>query len=185
MFCPGDLEEDNPFSPDNDRMEILIDYLSHGKKVFSVEYLTDESIMEQFLTAASDNGFVPYITNRDLGTLHDGTLTDINNENPNIVSKFILFQNYPNPINPATTIKYSIPQFKSPLPRREFRGGLRIVTLKVYAVLGKEVATLVNKHHRPGHYEVKWDATGFPSGVYIYRLTAGEYLTSRMMLMLK
>jgi photosystem II stability/assembly factor-like uncharacterized protein len=96
---------------------------------------------------------------------------------------FLLEQNYPNPFNPVTTIKYSIPRStSSPLPGGG-RGGL--VTLKVYNTLGEEVATLVNEHQSAGRYEVKFNGSNLPSGVYIYRLSSGRYSSAKKLLLLK
>jgi photosystem II stability/assembly factor-like uncharacterized protein len=80
---------------------------------------------------------------------------NISNETPN---NFSLSQNYPNPFNPSTNIKYQITNNK-------------LVTLKIYDILGKEVAMLVNEKQSPGVYEVTWDASQFPSGVYVYQLS--------------
>jgi len=85
---------------------------------------------------------------------------------------FMLYQNYPNPFNPATTIRYTIPE------RRQ-------VILKVYNTLGQEVAALVNEVIEPGLHEVLFDASSLPSGVYIYRIEAGEYVESKKLLFLK
>jgi hypothetical protein len=84
---------------------------------------------------------------------------------------FSLEQNYPNPFNPSTTIEFHIPEARSQ------KSEVRIVTLKVYSMLGQEVATLVNEELKPGSYNVPWDAAGIPSGVYFYRLSACQ--TSR------
>ncbi len=73
-------------------------------------------------------------------------------------SVFSLSQNYPNPFNPTTIIKFTI-------------SDLRFTILKIYDVLGNEVATLVNEEKVAGIYEVEFDATGIPSGIYFYRLT--------------
>ena len=70
-------------------------------------------------------------------------------------------QNYPNPFNPITTIKYSIAKPE-------------LVTLKVYDILGKEIATLVNESQKSGNYEVEFNASNFASGVYFYRLQSGN-----------
>ena len=59
------------------------------------------------------------------------------------------------------------------------------ITLKVYDVLGREVATLVNEQKRPGNYKVKWDASGFSSGIYLYKLSAGIFTETKKMLILK
>jgi hypothetical protein len=85
--------------------------------------------------------------------------------------EFVLYQNYPNPFNPSTTIRFTIPDS-------------RFTSLRIYNLLGEEVATLVNEVKQPGQYEVKWDAEGLVSGVYLYRLEAGEFReTKRMVLM--
>jgi len=90
-----------------------------------------------------------------------------------------LYQNYPNPFNPSTTIYYSIPD----LPAG--RQGLSFVTLKVYDVLGNEIATLVNEEKPIGNYTVEFDATNLPSGIYFYQLRAGNYVETRKMVLMK
>ena len=87
-------------------------------------------------------------------------------------SEFALEQNFPNPFNPFTVILYSLPVM-SP------------VTLKVYNVLGQDVATLVNESRQPGSYEVEWNARGLSSGVYFYRLQAGEFVETRKLVLIK
>jgi hypothetical protein len=94
-----------------------------------------------------------------------------------LVEKYSLSQNYPNPFNPSTTISFSIPE-KS------------FVTLKVYDMLGREIATLVNEELEPGSFEKTFEASSFSSGVYIYRITTmkdGKILfnESKQMLLIK
>lgn len=96
----------------------------------------------------------------------------------NLSREFSLSQNYPNPFNPVTTIKYSLPSVNS-------SGGRDLVTLKVYDVLGNEIRTLVSEEQSPGFHKVIFDAENLPSGVYIYRLTAGSYSSSRKLILLK
>ena len=81
-------------------------------------------------------------------------------------------QNYPNPFNPSTTIEFSLP-----------RAGY--ITLRIYSVLGEEVANLSEGDHAPGTFKATWDASGMPSGVYFYRLTAGEYVQTRKMVLMR
>ncbi len=95
---------------------------------------------------------------------------------------FTLSQNYPNPFNPTTIIKYSIPSELSPLPGG-VRGGL--VTLKVYDILGREISTLVNKNQKPGNYEVEFNGSKLASGIYFYRLKAGNYIATKKFVLLK
>jgi hypothetical protein len=87
-------------------------------------------------------------------------------------SDYKLFQNYPNPFNPSTNIKF---QIKDP----------RLVTLKVYNILGKEIATLVNEKQSPGVYEVTWDGSGFASGIYFYKLQADDFSEVKKMILIK
>ena len=87
-------------------------------------------------------------------------------------SEFVLEQNYPNPFNPSTTIKFSITE-----PAK--------VTLKIYDILGREVRTLVNETKNAGNYVVDFDASGFASGMYIYKITAGNFTASKKMMLLK
>jgi hypothetical protein len=101
-------------------------------------------------------------------------------------NNFTLSQNYPNPFNPTTTIKFKIPQ--SPLPGGDGRGGL--VTLKVYDVLGNEIATLVNAEKPAGSYEVEFNShsgsvRNLPSGIYFYRLTVGRFADTKKLILLK
>ena len=101
----------------------------------------------------------------------DTTVVSVKNE-INIPNQFYLSQNYPNPFNPTTIIEYSI-------PNNEY------VTLKVFDILGREIATLVNEQKSAGSYKVNFNAENLPSGVYIYKLSSGNYTTSRKMLMIK
>lgn len=86
--------------------------------------------------------------------------------------RFVLEQNYPNPFNPSTTIGFKIRDYG-------------FVTLKVYDVLGREVATLVKEEKEPGRYAVTWNATGVPSGTYLYRLTTGTGSQTRKLLLIR
>jgi hypothetical protein len=90
---------------------------------------------------------------------------------------FVLFQNYPNPFNPSTKIKFSVP------PSKEARG--MIARLCIYDILGREVALLVYKRLNPGTYEVEWNASGFASGVYFYKLVTDKYVSIKKMCLLK
>jgi hypothetical protein len=85
---------------------------------------------------------------------------------------FTLYQNYPNPFNPSTKIVFS-------LPRADY------VTLKVYNILGQEVTTLVDEAKDAGTYRTSWDASGMASGVYFYRLQAGDFVDTKKLLLLK
>jgi hypothetical protein len=94
------------------------------------------------------------------------------NSSPPIPKEFELYQNYPNPFNPSTTISYALPQQSH-------------VTLTVYNVLGQQVATLVNETQNAGFYDVKFDGAGLASGMYFYRLQAGNVVQTKKLLLLK
>jgi hypothetical protein len=102
------------------------------------------------------------------------TVTPVSNINTNTEAPkdFNLYVNYPNPFNPSTTIKFDIP-FGS------------FVKLTIYDILGKEVAVLVNNKLNPGQYNIIWNASGFNSGVYFYRISAGDYTSVKKMLLIK
>jgi hypothetical protein len=100
--------------------------------------------------------------------------------------KFSLHQNYPNPFNPSTTIRFEIPLGFAASPFN--KGGF--VTLKVYDVLGNEVATLVNEEKQPGVYEVEFnshsdESQNLSSGIYFYQLKAGSYIQTKKMILAK
>jgi Secretion system C-terminal sorting domain len=101
------------------------------------------------------------------------TITGINDlKNRNMPGGFLLNQNYPNPFNPTTTIKYSVP-FNS------------LVAIKVYDILGREVETLVNEEKAPGNYSVEFNASKLSSGVYFYRMQAGNFISTKKLILMK
>jgi hypothetical protein len=100
-----------------------------------------------------------------------GNATDVVNEN-SIPNNFELKQNYPNPFNPSTTIGYQLPASGQ-------------VTLKVYNILGDEVASLVNEEKPEGSYEVKFDASQLSSGIYFYKLQTGSFIETKKMILLR
>jgi len=104
-------------------------------------------------------------------TLRVGVLS-VKQSSNKVPENFRLSQNYPNPFNPTTTISFDV-------KNAEF------ITLKVYNVIGQEVATLVQERMSPGTYTASFDASGLTSGVYIYRLTSGGSVQSRSMILLK
>jgi len=106
------------------------------------------------------SGGIDFVTNSE---------TIITNEVP---TEFALLQNYPNPFNPVTTIEFKVPE-----------SGL--ITIKIYDLLGREVKTLVNEEMQPGNYTVKLNASTFASGIYFYSLSAGDFISTKKMVLLK
>jgi hypothetical protein len=98
-------------------------------------------------------------------------LLNVRRENM-VAREFSLDQNYPNPFNPATTLRYAIPNGTD-------------VVLKVYNIIGQEVATLVNEYQTSGVYSVNFDASKLSSGMYLYRISAGTFVQVKKMLLVK
>jgi hypothetical protein len=99
-------------------------------------------------------------------------ITSVGNSSSQFLKSFILSQNYPNPFNPSTKISWQVPV-----------GSWQ--TLTIYDVLGNKVATLVDEYKPAGSYEVEWSATGLPSGIYFYRLQAGDFIEMKKMILLR
>ena len=92
---------------------------------------------------------------------------------------FSLYQNFPNPFNPSTKIKFTIP-INVILSEAK-----NLVTLKVYDVLGIEVALLINEELQAGEYDIEFNGEGLTSGVYFYQLRSGSFIQTKKMLMIK
>ena len=93
-------------------------------------------------------------------------------QNSEVPQEYNLYQNYPNPFNPATQIKFDLPN-------------TAYTRITVYDIIGNELVNLVNENLQAGKYSVNWDAVNYPSGVYIYKITAGNYSATRKMMLVK
>lgn len=102
----------------------------------------------------------------------DTEITGISTTNNNIASNFELFQNYPNPFNPTTKIRFSIPEKSR-------------ISLKVYDLLGNEVASLCEGSKNPGNYEVEFKASGLASGIYFYRMISSDFIQTKKLILIK
>ena len=188
-------------------MKIIVFFVMISSCIFGQDTLKVTNVLpESFSTYASVNQeleidfnipldantshiFVPVWTDLTISQLtvlvdigNDGTIDDtlyLNNTVSveeqgflGIPKEFNLSQNYPNPFNPVTRIRYSIPQTS-------------FVTIKVYDILGSEVATLINEEKPAGNYEVEFQAESLPSGVYLYKLQTGSFVATKKMLLLK
>jgi len=111
------------------------------------------------------------------GSFRYSNTVEIKLEKP---TAFKLEQNYPNPFNPVTTIKYSIPNFGV-----QTSSSLQNVVLKVYDILGREVTTLVNELKAPGNDEITFDGSKLASGIYFYKLQAGDFKQIKQMVLMK
>ena len=109
-----------------------------------------------------------------LTTITAGDLIKVKNVSTDVPKSFSLYQNYPNPFNPVTKIKFDI-------------AGQTVgqTFLSVYDITGREIQTLVNEKLNPGTYEVTFDGSNFASGVYFYQLRAGDFITTKKLVLLK
>ncbi|MBN1638023.1 MAG: phosphodiester glycosidase family protein, partial [Ignavibacteriales bacterium] len=107
-----------------------------------------------------------------LTSFDPGLVTDIEIEKDFIMNDYMLYQNYPNPFNPSTVISYQLPANS-------------LVQIKIYNMLGQAITTLVNEEKTPGIYEVKFDGSGLPSGLYFYRIQVDNYSAVKKMILLK
>jgi hypothetical protein len=111
-------------------------------------------------------------TGYGLAVFHEGGIVGVKERINAIPSQFAIRQNYPNPFNPSTKIRCEIRD-------------LGFITLKVFDVLGREVATLINDVKQPGSYDVEWNAQGVPSGVYFYRIQTLEFIQTKKMILIR
>ena len=173
-------------------------HTDNGRTTWTVEAdgLTSYSLTGVHFTSPT-NG---YVVGNGKTLLKYGTITSVENEGE-LPTQFSLLQNYPNPFNPSTTIKYSIPSSvmlnsfqhlstdetpKQALPAgRQVRGDNMNVTLKIYDILGREVAILVNEIQQAGYYSVKFDAIELTSGIYFYTLKYGDYFATQKIILLR
>jgi len=116
-------------------------------------------------TAVGDSGTILHTTNGGVSFVEEEKIDKI-------PSTYILSNNFPNPFNPSTKIKYSIPQSSN-------------VVIKVFDILGNEIETLVNEVKTSGTYELTWNVENLPSGVYFYQLKAGNFVQTKKMILLK
>jgi len=136
-------------------------YLAHtGVEMDEEVWLTQEGVV---------NG-VDDVVFRAIEWINNPTSVEEEEDQP--ISKYLLSNNYPNPFNPSTSIKYSVPYTTR-------------VLIKVFDILGSEIKTLVNEEKPAGDFLVEFDGTGLPSGLYFYQLKAGEFIETKKMILMK
>ena len=158
-----------------------IKYNASGNQLWAVRYDYSGVYPDYPSSIAVDNNGSVHVTgqsNRDYLTIKYSQLTGAIINESNIPTEYKLSWNYPNPFNPTTKIKFDI--------TRNVRREMQDVKLVVYDVLGSEVVTLINESKTVGSYEVEFDATGFPSGIYFYSLLIdGNVIDTKRMILLK
>lgn len=173
-FAPGAVFQFDPARwPDNQyqKFTLDVDQLAKGKGLT----LTNQFVIRfqqyderTFATAFPDGLFLD-----DISVTSIVTAVEERNQSADLPEKFSVSQNYPNPFNPSTQITFALPSAQK-------------VTLKVFDLSGKEVATLLhNEHKATGIHALTFDLRNLPSGVYFYRLTAGDYVATRKMLLMR
>lgn len=138
-------------------------------------YIAGDNIGSYSVRAENEDGSIYDEAIIEISNVLDVDLTD-----KSIPKNYELYQNYPNPFNPITKIQYSIP-----LKAKNQKPKVNNITLKIYDVLGKEVAIILDQKQMPGIYEVEFDASEFPSGIYFYRIKVGDYIATKKMILLK
>ena len=156
---------------------MMIKYDSSGRKLWTQSYIDTFSTtsfikVDEKLNIYLTGSRGTYTNGNNAFTVKYNQLTGIKTSSSSIPVNFKLYQNYPNPFNPATKIEYSIPQNGN-------------VLLKVYDMLGREVAVLVNEYKNAGYYTVNFDGSKLSSGVYIYKLQSGQYSDMKKMVLIK
>ena len=126
----------------------------------------------RILDIKKDNSGKFFFGTQRQGLYEVDIVTGVEDYNYSIPEDFMLYQNYPNPFNPTTTIRYQTPKAGK-------------INLKVYDVLGEEVATLVDEYKSAGNYSVEFNGKGLASGIYIYQLRAGQIIKSNKMILMK
>jgi len=144
-----------------------------------------EKTSYQIATFGVDGNSELYFADYSTGKIYTFKGTQVTGVKKNKRINFLLDQNYPNPFNPSTTIKYSISSIVGTGHPANTGQVAPSVQLKVYDILGQEVATLVNEQQKPGSYEVNFYADKLPSGIYFYKLQAGKNIQVKKMMLLK
>lgn len=142
---------------------------SGGEKLSSVSYILTGTLGETFIGKLVSAVNYHYIGFWDV--FQQDAITSVRDEET-IPNSFKLEQNYPNPFNPSTIIKFGVPE-------RSY------VIIKIYDLIGSEVITLVNGEMEAGWYKNYFNANGYSSGIYIYRMQAGNYVNTKKMILIK
>ena len=130
--------------------------------VYAVD-VDDDGDMDVLSASTGDNKIAWY---------ENTGIVDVESISNEIPIEFSLSQNYPNPFNPSTIIRFSMPEES-------------FVTIKVFNTLGEEITILINENIIAGNYEVEFDASKLPSGIYLYRLRAGSFVETKKMVLMK
>jgi hypothetical protein len=143
-----------------------------SKEDFDLKWSDDEKNFRTKIVAFTDGKLMEVTDIRSHIVDLDNNANSPINESTSIPTEFSMNQNYPNPFNPTTNLEFGISE-------------LGFVSLKVYDISGKEVATLINEVKSPGRYQIKFDGSNLGSGVYFYKITAGNFSAVKRMFLIK
>ncbi|MEW5797565.1 MAG: T9SS type A sorting domain-containing protein [Bacteroidota bacterium] len=159
--------------PPSDSSEVVFVSSDQGRHWRNIsKNLPADTTIHSSVSFSHDSNFLYLAYNDNIWRLSFSDVLMRAEQDDVVFPRSMLLQNYPNPFNPTTVIKYQLPVTST-------------VTLKIFDLLGREVATLVNEQKRPGSYEVTWDAKHISSGVYFYRLQAGDFVQTRRLVLQK
>jgi hypothetical protein len=163
-------DEHSNIAPDEDKL--FTNYLSGEYTLLEESMAVDNGtdLVSQIVTQDLDDVPRPQGNGFDIGAYE--YLGPSGLKGSNILTGFILYQNYPNPFNPVTKIRYKL-------------GSRQFVLLKVFDLFGRETATLVNEQEPAGEYEIEFNASGLASGIYFYKIQAGNYFSAKKLILLK
>ena len=159
---------------------VTIKYDENGNELWVHRYNSPANLNDVANNISFDNsgniiisGIITSITGGvDFGVIKFSQLTSLNTLSEGNANEYWISQNYPNPFNPVTYLEFGI-------------SNLEFVSIKVFDVLGTEVAALVSEKREPGNYTVEFDGSKFTSGIYYYRITAGSFTETKRMVLLK
>jgi hypothetical protein len=170
---------------DNHLAYALLKYNPAGDLQWFEEYSKIEFSEDFVYSVAVDNTYNVFVTGISFDSLSDYDIATIKYSQPigitqissEIPNSFLLYQNYPNPFNPVTNISFTVPS--------NVKGQMLNVKISIYDITGREVEILVNEELSTGIYEVTWDASFMPSGIYFYTLKAGNFSETKKMALIK
>lgn len=165
MLQNDELTHVSPKAPVSDAVTFNFTYTAPSTSGIQTIYANGNSVNYNGLNTGDQWNFAPNKIIK-VSSITTGIESEAN------IFTYNLKQNYPNPFNPTTKINYSIPDEE-------------LVTIKIYNLVGKEITTLINEMKPYGNYEIEFNATGLPSGVYFYQLVAGDFIQTKKMLLLK
>ena len=164
------------FYPNSQIRGILLRTINGGDNwLYQIPDTSITIVLYSFVQYIDKNNGWAYNTTRGIHTTTGGDpvwITGIEQTSSEIPKEFKLFQNYPNPFNPSTNIGFRI-------------GGFGLVTIRIFDINGREIITLLNEELSAGEYKTDWNASGYSSGTYFYRLISDNYSETKKMLLVK